>query len=167
MIDEPTSVEDIWRDDLVGFLIGCSFTFEHALMDQGIPVRNIDEGVNVPMYATNQACVPAGQFTGSLVVSMRPLIPSHAIKATEITARLPRAHGAPVHFGDPSLIGIKDIGVPDFGDAVTLKDGEVPVFWACGVTPQLAIANAKPEMAITHAPGYMFVSDMNDSELVH
>jgi uncharacterized protein YcsI (UPF0317 family) len=165
LADEPTDVRSLWRDDLVGFLIGCSFTFENALLEAGVPVRHIEQGRNVPMYRTNIACRPAGRFRGPLVVSMRPLTPAQAIEATRICARFPQAHGTPVHFGDPAAIGIADIARPDYGDAVEIRPGEVPVFWACGVTPQAALAEARPPFAITHQPGCMFVTDVMDHAL--
>jgi uncharacterized protein YcsI (UPF0317 family) len=165
LIEEPIDARPVWRDDLVGFLLGCSFTFEKALQEAGVPVRHIDEGRNVPMYRTNVACRPAGVFHGPLVVSMRPMTPAQAITATRVCARFPRAHGVPVHFGDPAAIGIANIDKPDFGDAVTIHQGEVPVFWACGVTPQAALMAVRPEFAITHAPGHMFVTDWRDVQL--
>ncbi len=165
LVDEPASVEGYWRDDLVSFLLGCSFSFEAALVEAGLPVRHVEEGRNVPMYETDVACRPAGTFRGPLVVSMRPLRAAEAIAAVEITSRFPRSHGAPVHLGDPGEIGIADLSRPDYGDAVTLRDREIPVFWACGVTSQVALAAARPEIAITHAPGCMFVADVRDREL--
>jgi uncharacterized protein YcsI (UPF0317 family) len=162
---ETDNVVRYWRDDLVSFIIGCSFTFENALLAAGVPVRHIEEGVNVPMYRTNIPCKPAGRFSGPLVVSMRPLSPADAVKATKICSRFPRAHGAPVHFGNPAAIGIRDISRPDFGDPVRIKDGEIPVFWACGVTPQAALMEAKPPFAITHKPGHMFLTDLRDTDL--
>jgi uncharacterized protein YcsI (UPF0317 family) len=163
-VDEVLDVAALWRDDLVGFLIGCSFTFERALMTAGLAVRHIDEGVNVPMYRTSIACRPAGRFSGPLVVSMRPFAPAHALRAVQITSRYPTMHGAPVHVGDPADIGIGDLRRPDYGDAVTVHDGELPVFWACGVTPQATAAAARPELLITHAPGHMFVTDLRDDD---
>jgi uncharacterized protein YcsI (UPF0317 family) len=160
-------VEDIvalWREDLVAFLIGCSFTFERALLAAGLPVRHIDERVNVPMYRTSVACRPAGAFSGPMVVSMRPYEPAQALRAAQVTSRYPTVHGAPVHLGDPEAIGIADLDRPDYGDPVTVRAGEVPVFWACGVTPQAAAAAARPELMITHAPGHMFVTDLRDDE---
>jgi uncharacterized protein YcsI (UPF0317 family) len=157
--DERDDVVDLWRDDLVAFLLGCSFTFERALLAEGLPVRHIEQGVNVPMYRTSVACRPAGRFAGPLVVSMRPMRPDEAIRATQVTARFVRAHGAPVHVGDPAAIGIADLDAPDYGDPVEVRDGELPVFWACGVTPQAAAATSRPELMITHAPGHMFVTD--------
>jgi uncharacterized protein YcsI (UPF0317 family) len=162
---ETDNIVRYWRDDLVSFVIGCSFTFENALLAARVPVRHIEEGVNVPMYRTNIASRPAGRFSGPLVVSMRPLTPEQAVKATRICSRFPRAHGAPVHFGDPSAIGIRDIARPDFGDPVRIKEGEVPVFWACGVTPQAALMESKPPFAITHKPGHMFLTDLRDTDL--
>lgn len=164
-VAEPTDVTRYWRDDLVSFVIGCSFTFENALLAAGVPVRHIEQNVNVPMYKTNVACRTAGRFSGPLVVSMRPLTPVQAVKATQICSRFPRAHGAPVHFGDPSAIGVQNINQPDFGDAVEVRSGEVPVFWACGVTPQAALIHAKPPFAITHKPGHMFLTNLKDTDL--
>ncbi|HEY2784075.1 MAG TPA: putative hydro-lyase [Fimbriiglobus sp.] len=165
LIEEPADVTSHWRNDLVGFVIGCSFTFENALMEAGVPVRHIEENVNVPMYRTSIACKPAGRFAGPMVVSMRPLHPAEALLATRVCTKYPLAHGAPIHFGDPSAIGIKDVSKPDFGDPVTIKPGEVPVFWACGVTPQAAVMHAKPPFAITHKPGHMFLTDLKDRDL--
>jgi uncharacterized protein YcsI (UPF0317 family) len=159
LADETADVLDHWRGDLVAFLLGCSFTFERALLAEGLPVRHIEQRVNVPMYRTSIACRPSGRFAGPLVVSMRPMLPAQAIRATQVTARFVRAHGAPVHVGDPAGIGIDDIDRPDYGDAVEIRDGEVPVFWACGVTPQAAAAESRPALMITHAPGHMFVTD--------
>ena len=165
LVDEPTEIAKYWRGDLVSFVIGCSFTFEAALQTAGIPVRHIDENVNVPMFRTNIPCRPAGRFHGPLVVSMRPLLPLQTIQATRITGRYPLAHGAPIHFGDPAAIGIADIQKPDYGDPVTIHPGEQPLFWACGVTPQAALALARPPFAITHKPGCMFLTDMTDGDL--
>lgn len=165
LVAEPTAIGEHWRDDLVGFLLGCSFTFEAAMIAAGLPVRHVEERANVPMYRTNVSCVPAGPFRGPLVVTMRPLTPAQAIRAVRITSRYPRAHGAPVHLGDPAGLGIGDLSRPDWGDAVTIREGEIPVFWACGVTSQAAIAEARPELAITHAPGCMFITDVRHEEL--
>jgi uncharacterized protein YcsI (UPF0317 family) len=165
MIDEPTDISDLWRDDLVGFAIGCSFSFEEALLEDGIEVRHIACGTNVPMYRTNIDCVPAGVFHGKLVVSMRPMKPADAIRAVQITSRFPSVHGAPVHLGLPEQIGIADIAKPDYGDAVPVRAGELPVFWACGVTPQSVIAAAKPDFCITHAPGSMLITDLRNTSL--
>jgi uncharacterized protein YcsI (UPF0317 family) len=165
LTDEPADVTRYWRDDLVAFLIGCSFTFENALLRAGVPVRHVEQGCNVPMYRTNIACRPAGVFHGPMVVSMRPLTPAQAVQATQICARFPRAHGTPVYFGDPATLGIADLHRPDFGDPVEVRPGEVPVFWACGVTPQAVVMQAKPEFAITHKPGHMFLTDLKDTDL--
>lgn len=165
LIDEPADVTDYWRDDLVAFLIGCSFTFEAALLEADVPVRHIELGRNVPMFRTNIECEPAGRFHGPMVVSMRPLKPAEAIRAVQLTSRFPDVHGAPIHLGLPEEIGIHDLQKPDFGDAVPLETGELPVFWACGVTPQAAITTARPEFVITHSPGCMFVTDVPDSQL--
>ncbi len=160
LVDEPTSIENLWRDDLVSFLIGCSFTFESALQRAGIKVRHIDLGRNVPMFRTNIRCQPAGRFSGSLVVSMRPMKPADAIRAVEISAQFAASHGTPIHLGFPEQIGIADLSQPDYGDAVPVEPGEIPVFWACGVTPQAALLESRPPLAITHAPGCMFLTDL-------
>ncbi|MGQ0635276.1 MAG: putative hydro-lyase [Planctomycetaceae bacterium] len=165
LVEEPADILHVWRDDLVSFLIGCSFTFEAALLRAGVPVRHLELGLNVPMYRTKIACAAAGAFHGPLVVSMRPLTPADAIRAVQISARYPSVHGAPVHFGRPEQIGIADLSKPDFGDAVPVEADEVPVFWACGVTPQVAMMAVRPPLAITHAPGCMFVTDVCDEEL--
>ena len=165
LVAEPSVVE--WREDLVAFLIGCSFTFERALLAGGLPVRHIEQGVNVPMYRTSVACRPAGRFAGPLVVSMRPMTSAQAARATEITAPFTSAHGAPVHIGDPAALGITALDAPDYGDAVEVRDGEVPVFWACGVTPQAVAQASKPELMITHAPGHMFVTDLDERDRAH
>ncbi len=159
---EVHDISDIWQDDFVAFVIGCSFSFEEALINSGLGVRHIEEGSEGSMYITNIETKKAGAFEGSLVVSMRPYTEANAIRAVEITGRFPMAHGAPVHFGDPSKIGVADLSEPDFGVAVTFREDEIPVFWACGVTPQNVILNAKIPFAITHAPGYMFVGDLKD-----
>jgi uncharacterized protein YcsI (UPF0317 family) len=166
LIDEPSDLLSWWREDLVGFLIGCSFTFENSLLQAGVPVRHVEAGCNVPMYRTNRLCQPAGVFRGPMVVSMRPLTPVQAVTAVQICARFPRAHGAPVHFGDPEVLGIRDLHHPDFGDPVEIRAGEVPVFWACGVTPQAVAMEVRPPLLITHKPGHMFVTDLRDHELV-
>ena len=165
IVDEPTDVRSWWRDDLVAFVIGCSFSFEEALLADGLPIRHIECGVNVPMYRTAIPTVPAGPFHGPLVVSMRPLRPADAIRAVQITSRFPSVHGAPVHLGLPELIGIRDLAQPDYGDPVPVEADELPVFWACGVTPQSVIAAARPAFAITHAPGAMLVTDLKNSRL--
>lgn len=165
LTEEPTDLLALWREDFVAFLLGCSFTFENALLQAGLPLRHIEQGCNVPMYRTNLACRPAGPFHGPMVVSMRPMTPRQAVTASRICARFPRAHGTPVHLGDPSTIGIRDIARPDFGDPVAIRAGEVPVFWACGVTPQAVAMQAKVPLLITHKPGHMFLTDLRDTEL--
>jgi uncharacterized protein YcsI (UPF0317 family) len=162
---EPRDIKSVWRDDLVAFVIGCSFSFEEALLANDVPVRHIALGTNVPMYRTSIATQSAGRFHGPMVVSMRPMKPADAIRAVQITTRLPAVHGAPVHIGYPEQIGITNIAKPDYGDAVPVESGELPVFWACGVTPQAAIAAAKPPFAITHAPGCMLVTDLKNNQL--
>lgn len=165
LVAEPTDITEYWNDDLVAFAIGCSFSFEEALITEGISLRHISEGKNVAMYRTNIACAPAGPFAGPVVVSMRPLKAADTIRAIQITSRLPAVHGAPIHIGFPDQIGIEDIMRPDYGDAVEVRDNELPVFWACGVTPQAVITAAKPRFAITHAPGAMLVTDKRNSAL--
>ncbi|MEA2882632.1 MAG: hypothetical protein QOH32_1888 [Bradyrhizobium sp.] len=165
VVEEPTDIMAHWRDDLVAFVIGCSFSFEEALLADDIPIRHIECGVRVPMYRTNIPCSPAEPFAGPMVVSMRPLRPAHAIRAVQITSRFPSVHGAPVHLGLPQSIGIADITRPDYGDPVPINDDEIPVFWACGVTPQSVIAAAKLPFAITHAPGLMLVTDLRNKDL--
>ncbi|TDJ75873.1 putative hydro-lyase [Pseudomonas putida] len=165
LVGEVSDARQLWaeHDDLVSFLIGCSFTFEHDLLEAGIDVRHISEGCNVPMYRTNRACRPAGRLQGDMVVSMRPIAADRVADAAKITGRYPGVHGAPVHVGEPGLLGIADIARPDFGDAVTIKPGEIPVFWACGVTPQAVVMASKVPFAISHAPGHMFITDVPDS----
>jgi uncharacterized protein YcsI (UPF0317 family) len=165
LVDEPNDIRSLWSDDFVSFVIGCSFTFENALLEARLPVRHVEQGCNVPMYKTNRPCRSAGRFRGPLVVSMRPMTPEQAVAATRVCARFPRAHGVPVHFGDPASIGITDIARPDYGDAVDIRPGEVPVFWACGVTPQAALMEARLPLAITHKPGHMFLTDLRDADL--
>ena len=165
LVDEVADARDAWAEQsMVGFLIGCSFTFEAGLAEAGIAIRHQEIGRNVPMYHTSVPCVPAGRLRGELVVSMRPIPASRVADAVRISARTPAVHGAPVHIGDPAALGIADIGAPEFGDPPEIRDGELPVFWACGVTPQAAIMASRPPFAITHAPGYMFVTDVPDAE---
>jgi uncharacterized protein YcsI (UPF0317 family) len=164
LIAEPDDVRDYWRDDLVTFVIGCSFSFEEALIADGIEMRHIVNDCNVPMYRTSIKTAEAGPFHGPMVVSMRPMTPANAIRAVQITTRFPSVHGAPVHIGRPDLIGIRDLAKPDYGDAVPVHDNEIPVFWACGVTPQSVIATMKPDFCITHYPGAMLVTDRKNTE---
>jgi uncharacterized protein YcsI (UPF0317 family) len=166
VVEQPSDILRWWQDDFVAFLIGCSFTFDGALLRAGLPVRHIQQGVNVPMYRTSLECVPAGPFAGSLVVSMRPLPQEDVPTVVDLTARFGHFHGAPVHSGTPAEIGIRDLSRPDFGDPVTIREGEVPVFWACGVTPQVALMSAQLPLAITHAPGHMFVTDLTDEDVL-
>ena len=166
MIAEPLNVKDFWRDDLVSFIIGCSFSFESLLMENGIDVRNISQNCNVPMYLTNIETQRAGIFGGKMVVSMRPIPYSQIVKAVTVTAAMPRVHGSPIHIGTPEAIGIKDLSKPDFGDAVKINDGEVPVFWCCGVTPQSVVMTSKPEFCITHSPGNMLITDFKNTDLM-
>ncbi len=161
---EVSDIKEHWSDDLVAFVLGCSFSFEEALVEDGLEIRHMTCGVNVPMYRTNIACQPSGPFKGPMVVSMRPFKPADAIRAVQITSRFPAVHGAPVHLGLPQAIGIKDIAKPDYGDPVEVRTDELPVFWACGVTPQAVIATIAPEIAITHAPGCMLVTDAKNSK---
>ena len=167
LAEEVQDATALWAEhpDLVTFLIGCSFTFETPLQEAGIEVRHIADGGNVPMYRTSRQCRPAGRLHGEMVVSMRPMPAADVIRAVQVTSRFPNVHGAPVHIGDPALIGIADIGQPDYGDAVALLPDEIPVFWACGVTPQSAILNAQPAFCITHAPGCMLVTDLLNHQL--
>lgn len=165
LINECEDVSDVWRKDLVAFVIGCSFSFEWAMRLEGVPVRHIEQDCNVPMYRTNIETRPAGAFGGPLVVSMRPLLAADAIRAVQITSRFPAVHGAPIHIGDPALIGISDLSRPDYGDAVNVLPNELPVFWACGVTPQAALKRAQPSFCITHAPGSMLITDLLNHQL--
>jgi uncharacterized protein YcsI (UPF0317 family) len=165
LCEEPLDIRHVWHDDLVSFALGCSFSFEQALVEEGIELRHMTCGSNVPMYRTNIRCMPAGRFAGPLVVSMRALAPADAIRAIQITSRFPSVHGAPVHIGLPEAIGIEDLATPDYGDSVPMRKGELPVFWACGVTPQAVIAEARPEFCITHAPGSMLITDLLNTKL--
>ena len=165
MTEELHDITAMWQQDWVTFVLGCSFSFEQALMDDGIPLRHVQQGRNVAMFKTSIPAEPAGEFHGPLVVSMRPMTASDAIRAVQITSRFPNVHGAPVHLGDPRQIGIHDLGRPDYGDAVDMLPNEIPVFWACGVTPQAAIVQAKPPICITHSPGCMLVTDLLNHQL--
>jgi uncharacterized protein YcsI (UPF0317 family) len=162
-VAEVSDVTGYWRGDLVSFLIGCSFTFEDALREAGVPVRHIEQNRNVPMYRTNRMCRRAGEFGGPLVVSMRPVPAAQVADAVRVTSRYPSVHGAPVHVGDPVELGIDDLGAPDFGDPVDVRVDEIPVFWACGVTPQAAVMASRPKLAIGHAPGHMAITDVRDT----
>ncbi len=165
VVESPNDIKAIWRNDWVTFVLGCSFSFEEALIGAGLPLRHIARGKNVAMYRTNISTTPAGSFNGPMVVSMRPMKPSDAIRAIQITSRFPNVHGAPVHIGYPDAIGIHDLATPDYGDAVEILADELPVFWACGVTPQAALAQARPAVCITHAPGAMLITDLLNHQL--
>ncbi|MEU7427131.1 putative hydro-lyase [Streptomyces sp. NPDC040750] len=164
LVEEPTDVRAHWRPDLVSFLLGCSFTFEWALARAGVPIRHVEQGRNVPMYVTGRECRAAGRLRGPMVVSMRPVPPEALPAAIRESSMMPAVHGGPVHCGDPSVLGIEDLDRPDFGDPVSLAEGDIPVFWACGVTPQAAVAASGPPFAITHAPGRMFLTDARDEQ---
>ena len=165
LITEEQDITKYWNSELVSFLLGCSFTFETALIRASISMRHIDEGKNVAMYVTNIPTIPAGIFSGPMVVSMRPIPIAKVVRAVQITSRFPGAHGAPIHIGDPDRIGINDLARPDYGDPIEIKEDEIPVFWACGVTPQAVALRSKPPLMITHSPGYMFITDLLDEDL--
>ncbi len=165
LVAEVDSVEDYWRDDLVSFVIGCSFSFESELVEAGIEIRHNTMGCNVPMYVTGVECLPAGSMSGNMVMSMRPIPYHQIVQATQLSGAIPKVHGAPMHIGNPAAIGVRDINNPEFGDAVTINEGELPVFWACGVTPQSIVMNSKPPFAITHAPGHMLITDTKNISL--
>jgi uncharacterized protein YcsI (UPF0317 family) len=160
LVEQRGEIRDLWRDDLVAFLLGCSLTFEHALIEAGVGVRNIELGTLVPMFISNLLCRPAGRFHGPIVVTMRPIPEAQVEVVCEVCARYPHAHGTPLHIGSPEAIGIADLGRPDYGDPVPIRPGEVPVFWACGVTPQAVALESRPELMITHEPGIMFLTDL-------
>lgn len=162
---EYSDISDLWQEDFVSFLIGCSFSFESELIEDNIKVRHIEEKCNVPMYITNIKCTPAGRFNGNMVVSMRPIPYEKIVRSVLVSGAMPKVHGAPIHIGDPSIIGIKNIDKPDFGDSVNIKENEVPVFWPCGVTPQAVVMNVKPKIVITHSPGHMLITDVKNIEL--
>lgn len=165
VVNEPTDIAHLWRDDFVTFVLGCSFSFEHALLEIGLPLRHIQQGKNVAMFRSNIQTQTAGIFSGPMVVSMRPMKAAAAIRAVQVTSRFPSVHGAPIHLGDPALIGILDLNAPDYGDAIEVMPDEIPVFWACGVTPQAALIQARPALCITHAPGAMLVTDLLNHQL--
>jgi uncharacterized protein YcsI (UPF0317 family) len=165
LVDETTDISGYWDSAMAGFLLGCSFTFEQSLLEAGVPVRHLDAGTVVPMYRTNIACTPAGPFKGEMVVSMRMIPADKIVRTVQATSRFPAVHGAPVHIGDPAAIGIDDLENPKWGDPPVSESGDVPVFWACGVTPQSIAMATKPPLMITHAPGCMFVTDMPISDL--
>jgi uncharacterized protein YcsI (UPF0317 family) len=164
-VAEPSTLDEVWRDDLVTFVLGCSFSFEWPLLEDGLRLRHLEQNTTVPMFRTTIATVPTRRFKGGLVVSMRPFKPADAIRAIQITSRFPAVHGAPVHIGHPALIGVRDLSKPDFGDPLEVRDDELPLFWACGVTPQNVVVNAKPPLFIAHYPGCMLVTDLLNSTL--
>ena len=164
LAEQAPDISSLWRDDFVAFVLGCSFSFEEALLSADLPLRHVAHGRNVAMYRTSLPTEPAGPFSGPTVVSMRPFKPADALRAAQITARYPSVHGAPIHIGDPAAIGIADLATPDYGDPAEIEPGEVPVFWACGVTPQAALQAARLDFCITHAPGCMLVTDRLNSE---
>jgi uncharacterized protein YcsI (UPF0317 family) len=159
LVDEPTDIRSYWAEDLVTFVLGCSFSFELPLLQEGLRLQHQERNVSVPMYKTSIDCIPAGRFRGKMVVSMRPFVPADAIRAVQVTSRFPAVHGAPVHLGFPEAIGIRDLMQPEFGDAPHMEPGQLPVFWACGVTPQVAIEAARPSLCITHKPSAMLITD--------
>ena len=165
LVDTLSNISALWTDDMVAFVLGCSFSFEEALIQSGLSIRNIENARNVSMFESNIPTQSGGRFHGNLVVTMRPFLAAQAIRAVQVTTRFPKAHGAPVHLGNPELIGISDLSQPDYGDPVTVHSDEIPVFWPCGVTPQVAIRNAKPPLCITHAPGKMLITDRLNAEL--
>ena len=164
LVDEPTDIEFYWEDGLVSFLIGCSFTFETALLEAGLSIAHQNQGRNVPMYVTNRECTPSGPFSGPMVVSMRPYKPEEIPMAVSASGRYPTMHGAPVHVGSPESLGVKDLDEPEFGESISMDEDQTPVFWACGVTPQAVAMSARPPLMITHSPGHMFVTDRLNAE---
>ena len=166
LVEEVTDITNHWKDDFVGFLLGCSFTLEGAMVDAGLPVRGLESDTpTFTAFVTSIECVPAGIFHGPMVVTMRPMEPAQAVQAVQVTSRYPRVHGAPVHMGDPSQIGIKDLQKPDFGDPVDVRPGELPLFWGCGITPQAVALASGVDLMITHAPGSMFITDLHREEV--
>ena len=164
IIDEPTDIRSYWRADLVSFLIGCSFTFERALLDAGLHLAHLDQGRNVPMYVTGRECIPSGSFSGPMVVSMRPYRADEIPLAVVVSSRYPTMHGAPVQVGDPEGLGVRNLGEPEFGDPIEIAPDQIPVFWGCGVTPQAVAIETRPPLMITHSPGHMFITDRLDGE---
>jgi len=165
LVEEPTDIHKYWTEDLVTFVLGCSFSFELPMLQEGLRLQHIERDTTVPMFRTNIDCVPAGRFRGKMVVSMRAFAPADAIRAVQITSRFPWVHGAPVHISFPEAIGICDLMQPDFGDAPLITPGQLPLFWGCGVTPQVAIEAARPPICITHKPGAMLITDKPNSAL--
>jgi uncharacterized protein YcsI (UPF0317 family) len=164
MVEEPEEIASRWENDLVGFLIGCSFTFEAALIAAGLTIAHVEQDRNVPMYVTDRECVPSGPFSGPMVVSMRPYRAEEIPLVVRASGRYPAMHGAPVHVGDPEALGIRDLNEPEFGEPVAFEEDQMPVFWACGVTPQAVVMKVRPPLVITHSPGHMFITDRRHSE---
>jgi uncharacterized protein YcsI (UPF0317 family) len=164
LVEEPQDILHRWQDDLVGFLIGCSFTFEEALLAAGLRIAHVEQGRNVPMYVTGRDCVPSGPFAGPMVVSMRPYRAEEIPLVVSASGRYPAMHGAPLHIGDPGALGISDLDNPEFGESVRIEEDQLPVFWACGVTPQAIVMKVRPPLVITHSPGHMFITDRLHSE---
>jgi uncharacterized protein YcsI (UPF0317 family) len=160
MSEEATDIVTLWHADFAAFLIGCSFTFDGILQANGIAVRHQETGCNVPMYVTDKMTEPSGAFSGPLVVSMRPIRREDVDRTIELTRSMPWSHGGPIQIGSSRRLGIDDLGRPDFGDPVTVEDGEIPVFWPCGVTAQAAATHSRIPLMITHAPGHMFITDL-------
>ncbi len=165
LADEVTDLTELWQDDFVAFGMGCSYSFEEALVEGGLSLRHIEQGTKVPLYVSNIETEPAGPFRGPTILSMRPFLPEDAIRAIEVTAKYPRVHGTPLHFGNPEMVGIDDIASPYSGSPPVMQENEVPVFWACGVTPQIIVEHAKPPICITHKPGHMLITDRLNTEL--
>ena len=159
---EVADLNQLWQDDFVAFLLGCSFSAENQLLQAGVRLRHLELGQGVPMFITSRQCDPAERFHGPIVVSMRPIAAAEVDRAVEVTRRFPLAHGAPLHVGAPESLGIEDLSRPEWGEPIDLAPDEVPVFWACGVTPQAIIRAVRPELAITHAPGHMFITDLRE-----
>lgn len=165
LMDEPLNIIDYWRSDFVSIFIGCSLSFEKALTDSNIPLRHLECKKNGAIYISSIKCNPTGMFRGNMAVSLRPIPRHQLIRTIQITSRFYNAHGAPVHIGDPDLIGIKNLDEVYYGDPPIFKENDVPVFWACGVTPQVVASESKPEIMITHSPTHLFVSDIKDTEI--
>lgn len=162
---DVSDIRNLWRDDFVVFALGCSYSFEQAMIEAGLKLNHWETGLEPAIYLTSIQCRPAGRFSGPMVVSMRSFKPADAIRAIQITSRFPRVHGAPVHIGLPEQIGIADVHKGWQGGPPDLREGEIPLFWACGVTPQSVIRSAKPPISITHTPSHMLVTDLRNASL--
>ena len=163
LAESCSDIKALWQDNMVAFALGCSFTFEHAILRAGFPLFHVAHNLTVPMFKTTIATVEAGPFGGPMVVSMRAIAADRLDEVQAISAQFPLAHGSPVHWGDPAAIGIDDIAAPDWGDPTPVGDDELAVFWACGVTPQAAIMRAALPLCITHKPGQMLITDISDT----